>query len=122
MDALNNQDAKQMEKIRLTLIQEAGEELKKLQQMPDFNGDKGYKDATIELVGFLKSLAEDGYAKLVNILRKKDTMTQEDVDTYNSVINMYNEQYNKYVDAYNQAANRLFKNNVPKPAVQTKQI
>lgn len=121
MDALSKKDAKLMEKVRLTLIQEATEEIKKLQQMPDFNGDKAYKESTIQLVSFLKSMAEDGYAKLVAVLRKKE-MTQEDVDVYNGVINTYNEEYNKLIDAYSEAGNRLLKNNVPKPAVQTKQI
>jgi hypothetical protein len=121
MDALSKQDAKQMEKVRVLLLQEATEELKKLEQMPDFNGDKNYRDANIALINFMKTMAEDGYVKLVEALKKKE-MDEDDVDVYNDVIERFNTEFNKLVDDYNQSTDRLFKSNVPKPAVQTKQI
>lgn len=52
----------------------------------------------------------------------KAELTQEDVDTYNSVINLINSQTGTLTNAYNNALNTLLRNNVPKPAIATQRI
>lgn len=120
-DAMNEKDSENMEKSRLKLLQASREELKKLQLFPDFNGDTQFRDAGIALVTFYKDLAEAEYKKMVNIMGKAE-LTQADVDTYNSVINLINSQTGTLTNTYNNALNTLLRNNVPKPAIATQRI
>lgn len=121
LDAMGKQDGKEMSKILPVLQEECKQEWKKLQAMPDFNGDTGFRDANVKIVEFIKGLAEGGYAKVTAAFQKKG-LSQEDVGTFNEVVETFNSQFSKLIDDYNQASDRLFKNNVPKPALQTKQI
>ncbi|GJM36271.1 MAG: hypothetical protein DHS20C18_52720 [Saprospiraceae bacterium] len=120
-DAMQAKEIDRMEKARIKLIQDAQAELKILKLMPDFNGDSGYRVGAIAILDFYKGLAEDGYKKVVEILRKEQ-LTQEDVDTYNGVIEHYNESVTRLINEYNQALDQLLKNNVPKPSIRTKRI
>lgn len=121
LDAMGKQDAKLMEKERLLLLEESKQELKMLGLMPAFNGDTDFRDATSRIAAFHKDMAENDFAKVVAALRKKE-MTQEDVDAYNKAVDRYNSESGPLIDGYNQASEKLFKKNVPKPGIETKQI
>ncbi len=120
-EAMQAKEAEQMDKARLKLQQIAQSELKILKLMPDFNGNTAYRDGAVAILEFYLGLAQDGYKKVVNIL-KKEQLTQEDVDVYNQVIEHYNINATRLINEYNQALDQLLKNNVPKPSIQTKRI
>jgi hypothetical protein len=120
-DAMNEKDVDNMQKARLQLLEATREELKKLRLFPDFNGDTEFRQAGINYVEFHKDLAEGDYNKMITIM-KKENVSQEDVDTYNEIINRINTKTNDLNNAYNNALNNLLRNNVPKPAIATQRI
>lgn len=121
MEALSKEDAKSMERARMQLSNDTDAALLVLRKMPGFKGDVAYRDATIKLIEFYDQLAEDGFQKITAIKRKKE-LTQEDVDTFNGVIEHYNGNVDGLLKNYNDALNQLLRNNVPKPPTSTKQI
>jgi|APTNR8051073442_1049403.scaffolds.fasta_scaffold00322_8 hypothetical protein len=121
MDALAKEDPKGMERARILLSNDSDAALLVLRKMPAFKGDVAYRDAAIKLIEFYDQLAEDGYQKITIIKRKKE-LTQEDVDTFNGVIEYYNSNADAYLRTYNDALNQLLRNNVPKPPTSTKRI
>lgn len=121
MDALSREDPKEMERARIQLSNDADAALLVLRKMPDFRGDVAYRDAAIELISFFDKLADDGFKKITFIQRKKE-LTQEDVDTFNGVIEYYNGHVNELLQHYNDTLNQLLRNNVPKPPTSTKRI
>ncbi len=120
-DAMNARDAENMQISRLKLLNAAREELKKLQLFPDFNGNTQFRDSGIEIIKFHKDLAENDYLKMVNIMGKEE-ISQEDVNTYNTIINRINSKVAELTNIYNNELNNLLRSNVPKPAIATKRI
>ncbi len=120
-DAMNMKDFESMQKYRLKLLNACQEELKNLQLFPDFKGNTEFRDTGIEMIKFYKDLAEDKYSTMIRIF-KKDQKSQEDVDTYNEVINAINNNTGKLMNDYNNALNNLLRSNVPKPAIATQRI
>lgn len=120
-DAMNNKDADNMHKSRLQLLDAAKEELKKLKLFPDYNGDTQFRDAGIAYISFHKELAEKDFMTMIEIMRKEN-VSQEDVNTYNEIINRINVKSNELTNTYNNALNNLLRNNVPKPAIATQRI
>ncbi|KAA3630913.1 MAG: hypothetical protein DWQ02_17170 [Bacteroidetes bacterium] len=120
-DAMNARDVENMKIFRLKLLTAAREELKKLQLFPDFNGNTRFRDSGIEIVKFHKELAEEDYQKMVNIMGKEE-ISQEDVNTYNAIINRINNKVAELTNIYNNELNNLLRSNVPKPAIATKRI
>lgn len=121
MDALGKEDPKGMERARVQLSGDADAALLVLRKMPAFKGDVAYRDAAIQLIEFYDKLADDGYQKITAIKRKKE-LTQEDVDTFNGVIDYYNNNVDGLLKKYNDSLNQLLRNNVPKPPTSTKRI
>jgi len=118
MDALAKEDAKGMERARMLLSNDADAALLVLRKMPAFRGDVAYRDATIKMIEFYDQLADDGYQKITLIRRKKE-LTQEDVDTFNGVIEYYNSNADLFLRNYHDALDQLLRNNVPKPPTST---
>ncbi|NUN99023.1 MAG: hypothetical protein HUU01_00250 [Saprospiraceae bacterium] len=121
MEALGKEDPKEMERARILLSNDADAALLVLRKMPGFKGDVAYRDAAIKLIEFYDQLADDGYKKITAIKRKKE-LTQEDVDTFNSVIEHYNGNVDSLLKNYNDSLNQLLRNNIPKPPTSTKRI
>lgn len=113
-DAMDQKDPELMEQFRVELLDDAKQNLKVLQLMPDFKGDTDYRDAAISIVEFYKDLASNGYLRVIEVLRK-DELTQADVDAYNSVIGLYNNKIPELTGNFNQATDSLLRKNVPKP-------
>ncbi len=120
-DALQAQNAAQMERFRKELEVICDENLMFLERLPAFNGDAAYRDAAVAMTKFFKDNAGIGYKKLTEVIRKGNQRTQEDVDAFNKVIDRNNNESPRLNDAVNEAANQLFKKNVPKP-IETRQI
>ncbi len=118
---MNAKDSKNMELSRLELLKSAKTELKKLQLFPDFKGNTQFRDAAIANIKFFRELSQDGYKKMVRIINKEE-LSQEDVDTYNEIINLINTKTNELANDYNNALNHLLRSNVPKPAIATQRI
>jgi hypothetical protein len=114
-DALAEQNAGKMDRYRKELDVICDDNLAFLSRLPDFNGDTEYRDAAVALMKFYKDLAYKGYKTMTDVVRKGDKMTNEDVTAFNEVISRSNEQLPALSDAVNEAADRLFKKNVPKP-------
>lgn len=113
-DAMDKKDPTLMDQFRVELLEDAKQNLKILQLMPDFKGDTEYRDSAVRIVEFYKDLAAGGYLKVIEVLRK-DELTQEDVDAYNSVIGLYNNKIPELTGTFNQATDNLLRKNVPKP-------
>jgi hypothetical protein len=120
-DAMNQKDFESMEKSRQKLLNACQEELKKLKLFPDFKGNTAFRDTGIEMIKFYKNLAEDRYITMIRIF-KKEEKSQEDIDTYNEVINTINTKVSELTNQFNNALNNLLRSNVPKPAIATQRI
>jgi hypothetical protein len=119
-DAMQNKDEPLMKKNLAELLDDCKKELKTLQLMPDFNGDTDYRDSAIKLVRFYLDLAENGYKTMMDVTLK-ESLSEEDVDAYNKVIQHFNDNLPPLVNGFNQATQNLLRKNVPRPAIKTKQ-
>ena len=114
MDALEKQQAGLMEKKRKELLEVCNSTLKVLALMPDFKGDTEYLQSCKDLIAFYKKLGDEGYVKMVEIVRK-DEFTQKDADIYNGVIDEYNTNVQTLSNNFNMAGNNLLRKHIPKP-------
>lgn len=113
MAALNEQDAVKMENNRVDLANACKLGKYQLQTIGPFDGDSEYNETVKKLINFTGDLADNKYKSLVEIMDKSGPMTQEDVDEYNSVINIYNEKYIPLINDFNDAGNNFMKRNIP---------
>lgn len=120
MDAVDKRDAEAMELYRRQLIVEAQKTLKVLKLLPGFKEDTQYRDSAVKLVELYQNLGENGYKELVGIVGKEN-LNNQDVDTFNKVIDVYNQQIPQLSGAFQNAGNTLLRKYVPKP-IPTKQI
>lgn len=113
-----------LESLRLQLENAVKEELAKLRNMPAFNGNTGYRDATIRQLELLLELAAQNYPAMIKVAAKgASSPTQEDVDAYNAGVQKVNTDMNARIEQVNQAMIELMRQNVPKPSVRgTKEI
>ncbi|MEM0993229.1 MAG: hypothetical protein AAGI49_09340 [Bacteroidota bacterium] len=116
MNAMNSQDADAIAKARLQLEQDSDETLKVLQNMPAFKDDTAYRDAAIDLVEKLNTLAKGDFKKLEDISKKSPAdRTQADVDVFNKTIQSLQTVVPNLNAAVNEKGNELMKKFVPKP-------
>ena len=93
----------------------ADESIKQLELTPDFYGYTEYRDAAISIAEFFKDLSDNGYLSMVEVFRK-DRLTQEDVNTFNSVIGQYNNKMPELIGHFNTSIKGLIQNSIPQPA------
>lgn len=120
-DALDEKNAGKMDRYRKELEAVCDDVIYFLEKLEAFNGDTGYRDAALQLARHYKDLAGNGYKTMVDVVRKGDKYTNEDADAFNEVISRINDHIPRLHDAVNEAANELYKKNVPKP-IETRRI
>ncbi len=113
-EALVAQKASSMESKRKLLMNEANAALVAIKNVKPLNGDKTYRNAAIEFIEYHRNLAKNEFSELVNIIKKGNGRTQEDVNRYNLVCQEYNNQNVKLVNDFNNASVELYRTNIPK--------
>lgn len=122
--AMDNEDPEEMRYHRKLIMVEAAAEIEALQELEDFNGDGGYRDAAIAQLEGLAEMARTHYDAFINVLEKdRDELVQEDVDAYNAAVDAINTIPARLNEATLEARQQLMRNNVPRPVLQgTKRI
>ncbi|MEL7424256.1 MAG: hypothetical protein AAFN81_14750 [Bacteroidota bacterium] len=123
MVTMEKGDGEELENIRQAMVKAANEELPVIKAKPDFKGDTAYRDANVEQLEIIKTLAENDYPAIVNAVKKGGQLTQADVNAYNQAISKVNTLLNPIAEKVNIALQNLLRSNVPKPALRgVKQI
>lgn len=114
LDAFNGQKYTTMESKRQELLKVANEGLSTLRLTGPFKKDKKYLEATKEILETYKELASGEYKELVEIVKKKDKLTQEDVDRANSIIESYNNKMQKLMATFNEENSAFMQRHIPR--------
>ncbi|MEL6656853.1 MAG: hypothetical protein AAFP77_25385 [Bacteroidota bacterium] len=123
MVTMEKGDGEELENIRQAMVKAANEELPVIKAKPDFKGDTAYRDANVEQLEIIKTLAENDYPAIVNAVKKGGQLTQADVNAYNQAISKVNTLLNPIAEKVNITLQNLLRSNVPKPALRgVKQI
>lgn len=80
---------------------------------PAFNGDVEFRDQTISILEYYRKVADQQFAKITELLNKQ-SLTQADIDSVNSIINQCNADHEQLAYNWNIASQALFKKNVEK--------
>lgn len=112
-DAFQAQEQEEMQTNRIVL--EDAAKKSKLNAMPDFLGDSGFKDAALARVNYYGTLAADTYNRMEAILRN-DERTVEDVNWLNDQVDAYNKMNQELNDRFNQAQRELKLRALPAPS------
>ncbi len=107
VEALQNKDAKNMEKNRHELRLQSDGAIKELKKIGAFEKDKKYLAATNDLVKHYFDLATGDYVTLKDIMENHTSLTQKDVDTFTKVVNKANANQQDLIEKY-QKANKEF--------------
>ncbi|MEM7105550.1 MAG: hypothetical protein AAF502_20600 [Bacteroidota bacterium] len=118
-DALEAEKAITMDRKRVELQEDCSEALVFLDALEGFKGEKAYRTSAINLIEFHHNLAKDGFKTLVEVVEKKDKLTQEDVDNYNRIIEEYNNKSQLLINIFNEENTRLMKRHIPEPGKRT---
>lgn len=110
-DVLPNQKANAIDKERLLVIKVIGQVLPLLKAAPDFNGDKEFRDQTVNIVEYYQVVAETHFKRIVEILNKK-SLEQKDVDEVNGIIHQCNLDHEQLTYNWNIASQELLRKNV----------
>jgi hypothetical protein len=113
MTALSNKKVSEMESERKKILESSEESLKKLVLLSDFRGNIQYQDKAIAVVQFYKESAEKRYPTIVEMMKNYEKRTKEQVEGFNEVIKLFNEQMPKLINAYNAASQEISQKNVP---------
>ena len=123
-NALQKEDAEKMEDARGKLLKICEEEITKLEETPPYKEDSSYKDAVLEYAKMSLELSNNQYKKVVEVTKKKQSgaqLTQEDVNTFNKVVEIFNTKFMEMTNQANLKGSELLKNNIPKP-IETSKI
>jgi hypothetical protein len=138
MTALNNKDIAGLEQHASTLVSFTEEGLEKLRRNEGYEGDKDLVNNAVEMLEFYLHEGKDIYPANVDFYIKADNLQkankkfnsikegdrkQEDVDQYNSAVNIYNKavkeinktnsvsikKHNELINAWNKAVDEFLK-------------
>ncbi len=112
MEALNAGDAAAMEKHRLDLSNACKLAVYQLRETGGFGDDMEYNSSVRKLVDFTAKIADEKFPLLVDITKRRAALSKADVDNYNAVINLYNDEYLPEINAFNDAGNAFMKRNL----------
>jgi hypothetical protein len=101
MNAMNNQDVESMEKRRVEIIKSAEASLANLKNIPTYRNDTVFASIALKLVLFHKRIAEKEYSELVKVLMKKEAMTNEDINHFNTIASQVNSQAQRMLTEFN---------------------
>lgn len=112
MSAMNNQDVEGMEKRRIEIIKNAEISLSSLKNIASFKKDTSFLSLTSSLIEYHKNLAENDYVKLVKIIAKGDTMTNQDIDEFNEIATRVNTKSQALLSQFNSEKKAIMKRHV----------
>ena len=113
-DALNAQDANAFEAARVAVAAEAEKSVTELAAVPGFRGkDVAYRNAARDFANMYVVMCSNQFVQVVELLRKKDSLTKVDAQTINSHINTYNAQNQRFQEAYNRTSSAFMDTYVP---------
>lgn len=112
-DVLEDQKAGPLENQRHAVEKITQQTLEELHKKSAYKGDREFLDQTIGIIEYYQKTAEVDFAQIVELLKKK-VLTQEDVDTVNSIINKCNSDHERLAYNWNIASQDLLRKNVDK--------
>lgn len=112
-DALNERKAGKMAKAREALIVSTVESLQAMETKSDFKGDKSLLIKTKALIEYYQEIAQGDYETLTNIMENQGSLTQEQVDQYNQILQRLPTKEQKMVNDYTEARTALMRKFVP---------
>ncbi|MFK7923306.1 MAG: hypothetical protein AB8H47_15185 [Bacteroidia bacterium] len=113
IDALNERKEGKMAKAREELIATTAEALQSIETKSDFKGDKNLLVKTKSLIEYYQEIAQGDYATLTGIMENQASLTQEQVDQYNQILQNLPTKEQKMVNEYTEARTALMRKFVP---------
>ncbi|HEX8548402.1 MAG TPA: hypothetical protein VF691_15685 [Cytophagaceae bacterium] len=117
LNAMNQQQTVDIANKRKEVINSATLALNNISNTPKHKGDLVYKEKTYQLVVFHKNLASKEYLELEKIILKKEKMVDQDVESFNAIINKMNNDTQAKLDEFTSAQRDFLKRNIPKSAL-----
>lgn len=65
-------DLNESDKVRLELVVQCQKSIDFLKELPDYKGDKEFRDAGVALFTFYKEISEKEYKEMIDILKKEE--------------------------------------------------
>ena len=112
-DELPQQKANPIERERQQVIKVIDRVLPSIKSKSDFNGDHEFRDQTVNIVEYYRSVATNDFKRIVEILNTKK-LEQKDVEEINRIINQCNADHERLTYNWNIASQDLFRKNVDK--------
>lgn len=113
-EALRAQNADAFEAARELVAAEAAKTSAELGALPAFRGkDAAYRNAARDVANMYVLLCGNQFVQVTELLRKKDSLTKVEADTYNKHMNTFNVQNQKYNEAYNRTPAAFMDTYVP---------
>ena len=110
-DELPQQKANAIERERLQVIKVIDRVLPSLKSKSDFNGDREFRDETVNIIEYYQTVATKDFRRIVEILNKK-FLEQKDVEEINTIINKCNADHERLSYNWNITSQDLFRKNV----------
>ena len=89
---------------------ETGKMIEEIKGMPPYKGDSSLRNAAIRSFSFYKKVFEEDYMDIIRI-RKKDDITQEDVDEMDRIVKKITKEEEGYDKSFHNAQNEFAKKN-----------
>ena len=89
---------------------ETGKMIEEIKGMPPYKGDSSLRNAAIRSFSFYKKVFEEDYMDIIRI-RKKDDITQEDVDEMDRIVKKITKEEEGYDKSFDNAQNEFAKKN-----------
>lgn len=113
-DALNAQDADAFEAARVAVAAEAEKSAAELAAVPGFRGkDVAYRNAARDFANMYVVMCANQFVQVVELLRRKDSLTKVDAQTINNHINTFNTQNQRFQEGYNRTSAAFMNAYVP---------
>ena len=120
LDAMSQKDPNKMDESRKKLLIAVDEGLEKLDALGSFKKDDNFRLSAIDLLKFHKELGKEGYRDLIKFLKKESSeLTQEDVNMYNSVIEVLNTTPAVLITKFNEMNGEFLKKHIPGGGIRT---
>ena len=110
-DALPLQNASIIGRERLQVVNVIDQVMPGLKSKPDFKGDSEFRDQTINIVEYFRSVALKDFKRIAEILSRKSP-AQKDIEEINGIISKCNSDHERLTYNWNIAARDLFRKNI----------
>ncbi len=108
---LPDQNHRKLEKQRLKVIEACNTGLKNLGQIEPYRAESEYRQLTMDLIQYFRTLSRKEFAT-ISAIYKKDEFTEDDAEFINKVIQDYNANIRNLVLSWTLANQYLWKENI----------